>query len=82
MTAKATFQLPHVFDIGPVSKQAVREAVSLCRAYWPNALLGYIPPREDIASAFRTIRRRVASGETLFQAASYLQHDAYRHADM
>lgn len=71
-----------IFDVGPKSKAAVMYAVSDCARYWPNAHLGSVSPREDIASAFRTLRRRVAAGESLFQAAGYLSRDALAHVDM
>lgn len=81
MTAK-TFDLPTIFDIGPVTRRAVREAVAACVQYWPNAHLGEVSPREDLASAFRIMRRRVGSGQSLYQAATYLSDDAMRHVDM
>lgn len=81
MTAKCQ-DYPLCFDIGPVTKAKVFEAVAAAKEYWPNAHLGDISPREDIASAFRIMRRRVAAGSTLYQAACAVEIDAFRHADM
>lgn len=81
MTTKSQ-DYPHCFDIGPVTKAKIFEAVTAAKTYWPNAHLGDISPREDIASAFRRLRRGVACGQTLFQAACAIEGDALRHMDM
>lgn len=60
----------------------VRHAVNLALAYWPNAHLGEVAPRDDIRSAFRMIRSRLDRGHTIQAAIGDLEASAYRHANM
>lgn len=65
-----------------LDRDAIRRAVRLAVAYWPNGHLGDCTPREDIHSAFRFLRRHLKSGQPLLSAVGALELDAYRFADM
>lgn len=71
-----------IYDIGPVTLRAVHDAVRDAVEYWPNAHLGADTPSDDIRAAFRYLRRRVAGGMTLYNAAQDLYADAQRYVDM
>lgn len=84
----------HVFacDVFPITngdtpmsnatKTAIREAVKLAMAYWPNAHLGDYSRREDMRSAFVIIRSHAERGNGLVDGIHQVLTSAYRHADM
>lgn len=61
----------------------IRQAVSLAMAYWPNAHLGTVTPRDDMRSAFKMLRSHAEYhyGD-LYAGIGAVERDAYRHADM
>lgn len=65
-----------VFDIGPKSKALVKRAALDYMEYAPNSHLGDRSRREDLASAFRTMRSWVAAGHDLRVAALTVQDAA------
>lgn len=71
-----------IFRLSPTERQALRDVVLLCVAYWPNAHLGDDTPRQDIHRAFGRIRMAMATGMDFWAALGRLETDAYRHADM
>lgn len=71
-----------VTNLHPHERRAVREAVALAMRYWPNAHLGDQTPREDMRSAFSTIRSYVNAGDDLMVGVHAVESDAYAHMDM
>jgi len=61
----------------------IRHAVMMAVAYWPNAHLGTISPREDIRSAFKMLRSHADYhfGD-LYAGIGAVERDASRHFDM
>lgn len=73
---------PHrIIHLSPRSKAAIRHAVGLAVRYWPNAHLGENSPRQDIRSAFLSIRNW-APRVGLQASIGRLENDAYRYVDM
>jgi hypothetical protein len=65
------------------NREEIRHAVMMAVAYWPNAHLGTISPREDIRSAFRMLRSHADYhfGD-LYAGIGAVERDAYHHFDM
>lgn len=65
------------------SRKEIRHAIMMAVAYWPNAHLGTITPREDIHSAFKMLRRHAEYhfGD-LYAGIGAVERDASRHYDM
>ncbi|MDE2020165.1 MAG: hypothetical protein KGJ13_07520 [Patescibacteria group bacterium] len=80
-SARQGLDLPDIFDIGPKSKANIRRAVKECVRYWPNADFDSTN-QENIAAAFRFIRRCVKSGMSLSEAANHVARDALRYENM
>lgn len=63
-------------------KEQIRKAVKEAMRYYPNSHLGDCSPREDMRSAFRSIRNARDYYGNMWEAATYVYNDAQRYADM
>lgn len=74
--------ITRIVGITPDERHAIRRAVAFAMRVWPNSHLGDQTPREDMRSAFRTIRNMFERHGDMEIAAGDLERDCYAYEDM
>lgn len=73
--------LIYISNLKPETRAEIRQAVSFAMEVWPNSHLGDYSRREDMASAFRMIRRH-ADQDGIHAAIGALERNAHTYVDM